>query len=92
MIRGPKHKELHCRSEVSSHGARWFPLRGCGWPLAKVEALIKDDPETLAMWRKAVTPAKHGHLKMGTLSPSGPIGVIPAPTCSPRLKDEFPAI
>jgi hypothetical protein len=28
---------------------------GCGWPLEKVEALLKDDPETLAIWRDAVT-------------------------------------
>ena len=31
------------------------PLAGCGWPLEKVEALIKDEPETLAMWREATT-------------------------------------
>jgi hypothetical protein len=32
------------------------PLEGCGWPLDKVEALIKDDPDTLRMWRQAITP------------------------------------
>jgi hypothetical protein len=32
------------------------PLAGCGWPPEKVEALIKDEPATLAMWREAVTP------------------------------------
>lgn len=32
------------------------PIEGCGWPLEKVEKLIKDDAETLAMWRDAVTP------------------------------------
>lgn len=37
------------------------PRSGCGWPLDKVEKLIKDDPETLAMWRKAVTAPKHVH-------------------------------
>jgi hypothetical protein len=26
-------------------------MASCGWPLEKVEALIKVDPETLAMWR-----------------------------------------
>lgn len=29
------------------------PLSGCGWPLDKVEALIKDDPEVLTLWREA---------------------------------------
>lgn len=37
------------------------PLRGCGWPLEKVEALIKDDPETLAMWRKATSGPQGQH-------------------------------
>lgn len=34
------------------------PMDGCGWELGKVEALLKQagDPETLALWRKAVTP------------------------------------
>jgi hypothetical protein len=36
-----------------------MPIEGCGWPLDKVERLIKDDAETLALWRKAVT-AKDG--------------------------------
>lgn len=31
------------------------PLKGCGWPTEKVEALIKDDADTLRMWRKAIT-------------------------------------
>jgi len=31
------------------------PFAGCGYDPTQVEALIKDDPETLAMWRKAVT-------------------------------------
>lgn len=30
------------------------PLAGCGWSPEKVEALIKDDPETLTLWRDAV--------------------------------------
>jgi hypothetical protein len=34
------------------------PLAGCGWPLEKVEALIKDEPEILALWREATTGAK----------------------------------
>jgi hypothetical protein len=37
------------------------PLRGCGWPLEKVEVLIRDDPETLTMWRQATTGEKHLH-------------------------------
>lgn len=48
------------------------PLRGCGWPLEKVEALIKDDPETLTMWRQATTAEKHLHKADGdnvTISP-----------------------
>src|SRR5690606_32482293 len=35
------------------------PFAGCGYDPTQVEALIKDDPETLALWRKAVT-AKPG--------------------------------
>lgn len=35
------------------------PLRGCGWPLEKVEALIKDDAETLRLWRQATTRENH---------------------------------
>jgi hypothetical protein len=34
------------------------PMAGCGWPPEKVDALIKDDAATLAMWREAVTPGK----------------------------------
>jgi hypothetical protein len=36
-------------------------MEGCGWPLDKVEKLIKDDVETHAMWRDAVTAPKHVH-------------------------------
>lgn len=36
-----------------------MPLAGCGWSPDKVEALIKDDAETLTLWHKAVT-GKHG--------------------------------
>jgi hypothetical protein len=35
------------------------PVAGCGWPPEKVEALIRDDPEVLALWREAVT-GQHG--------------------------------
>jgi hypothetical protein len=35
------------------------PLAGCGWEPEKVEALIRDEPETLALWRRATT-AKAG--------------------------------
>jgi len=31
------------------------PLAGCGWKPEKVEALLKDEPEVLALWRKATT-------------------------------------
>jgi hypothetical protein len=34
-------------------------------PPAKVEALIKDEPEILALWREATTGAKHLHNKKG---------------------------
>lgn len=37
------------------------PLEGCGWPIDKVEVLIKDDPESLLLWRQAITPPKHVH-------------------------------
>jgi hypothetical protein len=35
------------------------PLKGCGWPPEKVEALLKDEPEVLALWREATTAAAH---------------------------------
>lgn len=44
------------------------PLRGCGWPLEKVEALIKDDAETLRLWRQAVVP-EHGEYGRGRPKP-----------------------
>jgi hypothetical protein len=31
----------------------------CGWPINKVERLLKDDPDVLALWRKTLTP-RHG--------------------------------
>jgi hypothetical protein len=37
------------------------PLKGCGWPPEKVEALLRDDAEVLAEWREATTGAKHVH-------------------------------
>jgi len=37
------------------------PLAGCGWPPEKVEALLKDEPEVLALWRKATTGKRHVH-------------------------------
>ena len=37
------------------------PLRGCGWPLEKVEALIKDDAETLRLWRQAISEPQGRH-------------------------------
>jgi hypothetical protein len=29
------------------------PLKGCGWSPEKVEALLKDEPEVLTLWREA---------------------------------------
>jgi hypothetical protein len=37
------------------------PLEGCGWNPDDVEALIHDDADVLARWRKAITPPKHIH-------------------------------
>lgn len=34
------------------------PLKGCGWQPDKVAALLKDDPETEALWREATTANK----------------------------------
>ena len=35
------------------------PLEGCGWPIEKVEALIRDDDEAVLLWRRAMTaPAR----------------------------------
>jgi hypothetical protein len=31
------------------------PRRGCGWDPEKVAALLRDDPETLVLWRRAIT-------------------------------------
>jgi hypothetical protein len=35
------------------------PLKGCGWTRELVEPLIRDDAETLAMWREAWTAPAH---------------------------------
>jgi hypothetical protein len=47
------------------------PRAGCGWPPEKVEALIKDHPDVVALWREAITPAKHVHSDgdNGTIKP-----------------------
>lgn len=37
------------------------PLKGCGWPPLKVELLLKDEPEVLAMWRKEITSEQGAH-------------------------------
>jgi hypothetical protein len=37
------------------------PLRGCGWPLDKVEALIKDEQDVLTMWHQATTGEQGAH-------------------------------
>jgi len=36
------------------------PLKGCGWSKDKVEKLIKDDDETLTLYRKAITAHRGG--------------------------------
>lgn len=35
------------------------PLKGCGWEPEQVEALIKDEPDTLVLWHDA-TKGQHG--------------------------------
>ena len=35
------------------------PLEGCGWPVRKVELLIRDDAEALRLWREAITAPNH---------------------------------
>ena len=37
------------------------PLAGCGYDEKQIEKLIEADVETLAMWRDAMTAAKHVH-------------------------------
>lgn len=51
------------------------PLAGCGWPLDKIEKLIKDDPEVLTLWRQAVTAPAHIH--RGDLGGSDNITIRP---------------
>jgi hypothetical protein len=41
------------------------PLKGCGWPPDRVEALIKDDPVILAEWTQATTGQHGGDRKSG---------------------------
>jgi hypothetical protein len=70
-------------------------MAGCGWPPEKVEALIKDDPAVLAMWREAVTP-QHGGDRTDVPSKSDIItldgrGTSKAYTVA-RLKREAPAL
>lgn len=70
------------------------PMAGCGWPPAKVEALIKDDAETLALWRQAVTPAvgTNQHTMMeDTSNRSTHHGTTKAYTLD-RLKREAPKL
>lgn len=70
------------------------PLAGCGWPRKKVEALIKDDPNLLEMWRLAVTPQHGGDRtiisKNDNISLDGH-GTSKSYTVS-RLKREFPEL
>jgi len=37
------------------------PLQGWGEDPAKIEAVIRDEAEVLALWREVMTPAKHIH-------------------------------
>lgn len=67
------------------------PLAGCGWPTDKVEALIKDDPQTLALWREAVTPAKHAHHDSDNITITPGRGTARSYTLS-RLKREKPKL
>ena len=69
------------------------PIEGCGWPLDKVEKLIKDDPETLAMWREAVTGPEGRPPKTGDNITSFPrvTGTSRAYTLT-RLKREAPEL
>lgn len=47
------------------------PLSGCGWPKEKVEALIKDDADTLVRWRRAITGKQGAHSYNVTMSGRG---------------------
>lgn len=63
------------------------PLKGCGWSPVKVEALLKDVPEVLAMWRDATTPKQGAHRDNVTMKREG--GNSRAYTLA-RLKRERP--
>jgi hypothetical protein len=63
------------------------PIEGCGWPPGKVEALIKDDAETLARWREATTGKQGAHGSNRTVKPVR--GTTLAYTLN-RLKRERP--
>ena len=65
------------------------PLSGCGWPPEKVEALIKDDPVVLPMWRQAITGAKHVHADADIISIKPKHGTSRGYTLA-RLKRERP--
>ena len=45
------------------------PLAGCGWSPEKVVALIEDDAELLAMWRKAMVGKQGAHSDNITMRP-----------------------
>ena len=92
-------KERVYRGKTYAHGTfldfiTAKPLAGCGWPPAKVEALIKDDPEVLAMWREATTGEKHKHKANGdadNISITPRHGTSRAYTLS-RLKHKNPTL
>lgn len=67
------------------------PLAGCGWPPEKVEALIKDDPETLTLWRESVTRANHRPKVSSDNIITSSLGTSRAYTLS-RLKKQTPEL
>lgn len=67
------------------------PLGGCGWEPDKVEALIKDQPEVLAMWREAVTPEAHRPAGSNDIVITSQQGNSKSYTLD-RLKREAPAL
>jgi hypothetical protein len=52
--------------------------RGCGWPLARVEALLLDDPVALALWREATTHQRGGDRRTETATKNDIVRLDPA--------------
>jgi len=63
--------------------------RGCGYDPAQIEKLIEHDIETLAMWRDAVTGAKHVHRDSDNIPITDGRGTSRSYTVS-RLRREAP--